>query len=98
MGGVKMGQTHTIGTHKTTVSIDEGFTKVTYHRTAVVKFNIEKIVLNSGEWMTNTTKTRMNQASNQFDLGYTVFQKNFEWFVDYKEKTIPFEDGMILKR
>lgn len=53
-----------IGSHKTKVfTDDEGYTNVVYHETAVVKFNAEKIILNSGGWRTNTTKLRMNQAS-----------------------------------
>ena len=46
-----------------------------------------------------TTKARMNQVSSQFDLGYYVFQKNFEWFVDYNNAVSPFwADVMIIDR
>ena len=65
-----MTQLHTIGTHATTVAAVGGMTHVTYHQTVVVRFNHEHIILNSGGYRTATTKTRMNQASNQFDLGY----------------------------
>ena len=30
-----------------------------------------------------TTKKKMNQASNQFNLGYEVFQKDWYWFIDF---------------
>ena len=87
-----------VGTHKTTVKTKDGVTKVTYHWTDVVKFANKRIVLNSGGWHTVTTKTRMNQASNQFELGYQVFQKDWTWYVDYKGQTLDFQDGMLLVR
>lgn len=37
----------------------------------------------------------MNQASNQFGLGYSVYQKKGEWFVDYKGTTHKFDKDMI---
>ncbi len=70
-----------IGTHKTTVSTSDGVTRVTYHTTNVVTFDTDKITLRTGGWPTKTTKLRMNQASEQFDLGYRVYQKDFDWYV-----------------
>ena len=87
-----------VGTHKTSIYTEAGFTQVRYVNTAVVKFNSEKIILNSGKWKTVTTKTRMNQASNQFDLGYRVFQKDSNWFVEWKGETLDFFDGIELTR
>jgi hypothetical protein len=100
-----MSQSHTVGTHKTKVRTNgeypNGVTSVTYHNTDVVKFTNEWIVLDSGGWQTFTTKARMVQAANQFGLGFTVYQKNFEWFVarfgDW-DNPIPFVDGMVLTR
>ena len=79
-----------IGSHKTSVFTEDGITRIVYHNTAVVKFNNDEIILNSDGWNTVTTKTRMNQASNQFDLGYRVYQKNFDWFVEHNGKTHEF--------
>ena len=55
------------------------------------------VILDSGGWRTPTTKLRMNQASRQFGLGFHVYQKNFDWFVDLprQNRTLPFEDGMV---
>ena len=95
-----MSQQHKVGSHKTSVFTDsEGFTNVVYHSTPVVKFSEskDKIILNSGGYRTNTTKTRINQASNQFRLGFTVFQKKFDWFIKNAiGETLPFSDNMIL--
>lgn len=86
-----MSQQNKIGTHKTSIFAEDGLMRVVYHETAVVSFNDSKIILNTGGWQTNTTKTRMNQTSNQFALGFQVYQKNFDWFVSYKNQTIKFE-------
>ncbi len=95
-----MGQQHTLGKVATSVYTDkiDGFTKVVYHSTVVVKWDNVKIVLNSGGWRTLTTKTRMNQASSQFGLGFGVYQRAGKWFVDYKGEIIDFQDNMILER
>lgn len=93
-----MSQTHTIGKHATTVGRDvDGTIRVTYHWTNVVTVNPDgSIILDSGGYRSATTKTRMNQASNQLHLAFAVFQKDFDWFVGYKGETLPFEDGMVL--
>jgi len=93
-----MAQMYRIGKHATSVFDDDGVMTVVYHDTAVVRFDEKKIILASGGWETQTTKTRMNQASNQFGLGYSVFQRNFEWFVEWKGEILPFHSGMVLKR
>ena len=93
-----MARQNTIGSHKTTVSTTFGTTSICYHDTVVVSFSTSKITLNSGVWHTSTTKARMNQASRQFGLGFSIFQRDFEWFVDYKNETLPFYDGMQLDR
>ena len=87
-----------VGAHKTAVLVEDGQLTVIYHNTAVVKANFGKIVLNSGGWQTQTTKLRMNQASNEYNLGFEVFQRDYEWFVDFKGETIPFTDEMVLVR
>jgi hypothetical protein len=94
-----MGQMQTLSRNNTRISTDNGTTSITLHSTVVVQFSRDRIRLHSGGWQTVTTKARMNQASNQFGLGYTVFQKDFEWFVTLPSGyTIPFEDGMTFQR
>ncbi len=94
-----MSQMSTLGRVATTVRTNEhGETVVTYHSTPVVTFDQETITLDTGGWYSQTTKTRMNQASNQFALGYWVFQKNFHWFVQYYGRTIPFEGRTLTLR
>ena len=78
-----MGQTRTIGTTATTIGRNEnGAMVVRYHATPVVTVNPGGLItLNTGGYFTHTTKSRMNQAANQFDLGYQVYQKAYAWFV-----------------
>lgn len=93
-----MGQQTRVGEHATTVSCDDGFYRVVYHSTTVVKWDSREIILNSNGYRTSTTKTRMNQASAQFNLGFRVYQEDFNWFVQFNGEVIPFTDGMILER
>lgn len=50
------------------------------------------VKLNSGGFMTATTKQRMNEFSN-----VSVSQKKGEWTVTANGKDIPFKDGMVIK-
>lgn len=76
-----MSQTRKVSGVKTSVRVVNGETAVRYHSTDVVSFDCKKITLRSGGYRTLTTKLRMNQASNQFDLGYSVYQKDGGWYV-----------------
>jgi hypothetical protein len=94
-----MSQTQRLGTVATNIRTEGNFTIIRYHDTDVVKFTPEVIVLDNGGWQTATTKTRMNQASNQFGLDYTVKQKGFSWSVEYKGKIHQFKnDKCFLSR
>lgn len=98
--GLIMAQQQTIGRTATTITTENGTTKIRYHSTVIVEFNHEKIILNSGGWYTATTKTRMNQTSSQFDLGFSISQKDYEWrvYVHRLDVTLPFYDNMIILR
>ena len=89
-GWLIMANMERIGEHKTTVLNKDNSIEVYYHDTMVVSVSGKYLTLNNGGYYTATTKTRMNQTSNQYDLGYRVFQKNFDWFVDFEGETIPF--------
>ncbi len=96
-----MAQQQRIGTVHTTVkTVENNIIEVTYHGTAVVQWNpIERLVtLDTGGYFTATTKTRMNQASNQFKIGYQVFAKDGKWYAKYRRSIIPFglkENGSL---
>ena len=69
-----------------------------YHGTCVVRYSPSKetVTLNSNGWLTVTTKRRMNQASNQFHLGFQVVQRAGDWYVcrPGHDKMLPYHDGM----
>jgi len=91
-----MAQQQRVGKTATKIGVNEqGETEIVYHSTAVVTFDNEKITLDDGGWATNTTKRRMNQASNQFGLGYRVYSKDWQWYVDYKGEVIPFQNQQL---
>lgn len=87
-----------IGKGNTTIVTKNGITNITFHSTVVVSFDDKTITLDSGGWLTKTTKDRMNQTSNQFDLGFNVYQKNGNWYIDFKNSTTAFGDGIKLLR
>lgn len=94
-----MSQQNKLGTGHTTVKTDKaGITTVTFWNTDIVMFDNKTITLTSGGYYTATTKTRMNQASNQFNLGYQVKQENYKWYVYFQDRKFIFNDGMILSR
>ena len=48
-------------------------------------------------YQTTTTKSRLNALLSAFGMdGEYVFQKNFQWFVQYNGGPIPFFSGMRL--
>lgn len=87
-----MSQTKEVRGTATHIGTENGDTVIRYHDTDVVRFNGAIITLNTGGYKTVTTKRRMNQASEQFSLGYAVFQRGGDWFVDFQGKTYPFAD------
>jgi hypothetical protein len=55
------------------------------------------IQLFDGGYQTKTTKSRLNALLKEHGLpGEYVFQKNFEWFINYAGSVIPFFSGMRL--
>lgn len=73
-------------------------TVVTYHNTDVAaaanQHGLLRVVLNPGGWFTATTKLRMNQFANQYGLPFSVYQKDYEWYVGVGDKSFEL-DGPI---
>tara|TARA_R110002012_G_scaffold316336_1_gene531167 strand:+ start:35 stop:352 length:318 start_codon:yes stop_codon:yes gene_type:complete len=76
-----------------TVREDGGF-GIKLHKTEVVIHYPDRVVLDSGGWLTVTTKARMNEFT---DL--SIYQDNYQWFVDgiVSNTSIPFADGMTIQ-
>jgi len=76
-----------------TVREDGGF-GIKLHNTEVVIHYPDRVVLDSGGWLTVTTKSRMNEFT---DL--RIYQDNYDWFVDgiVSNTSIPFTYGMTIQ-
>lgn len=75
---------------------------VTYHDTDVViasgsDLTGYDVILNTGGWKTATTKTRMNQFSNEYGLPFNVYQRDYTWYIAVPGKAddIVFDDTAI---
>ena len=63
---------------------------------ATYDHNLRAIKISSCGWDTPTTKSRLNAILSEVKYGCSIFQKQFEWFVSYREDVKDFFDGMIL--
>ena len=67
------------------------------HGNLIARIGETWIELFDGGYQSNTTKSRLNAILSEFGLpGEGVFQKNFQWFVNYNGFPIPFFSGMRL--
>ena len=66
------------------------------HMIATYDHNLKAIKISSCGWETPTTKSRLNAILQEVKYGCSVFQKNFDWFVSYRDEVKDFFDGMIL--
>lgn len=90
-----------LSTYKTTIEPRgrPGLFAIRYCMTDIVVFDANTVTLDSGGWRTVTTKRKMQQASNQFGLGYGIWQEDHCWYVSrYQGDKVPFVDGMTFPR
>ena len=66
------------------------------HKIAVYDHKNEAVKLNSFGYKTNTTKSRLNAILDEVKYGAKVFQRQFDWYLSYNNRTVDFWDGMIL--
>ena len=83
-----------------TVLNDQDVVAVILHNTTVMMFShkLGKIRLDSGRWLTPTTKTAINNGLTQLEkmIGQSlpkIVQKKGQWFLTDGQK---FEDGMVI--
>lgn len=88
-----MAQTQQVRGVQTAVYSDGKNIEVFYHKTCVVTIRPDSVTLRTGGWRTVTTKLRMNQAANQYGLGFTVSQKDGDWTVNCRDgRKLKFDD------
>jgi hypothetical protein len=67
------------------------------HGNLIARIGETWIELFDGGHQSTTTKSRLNAILREFGMdGECVFQKNFNWFVNYNGSPIPFFSGMRL--
>ena len=66
------------------------------HNIATLDHSTNALKISSCGYETVTTKSRLNALLEEVKYGAKVFQKNFNWFVSYRNQTASFWDGMIL--
>jgi hypothetical protein len=71
--------------------IDNGY-KIRLHDTDIITYQNGYYTLNSGGWYSRTTKERLNKYTP-----FWIYQKNYEWYIDYDNKTLTFNDNIKIK-
>ena len=74
----------------------EGEADVYLHGNHIATVKSNSIIIKDGGWQSNTTKSRLNALLDEFSYGTRVFQKNWTWFVGYKNVSEDFVSGMEL--
>ena len=84
----------------TQVITDNGISRVFLHGNHIATYNYanKELSLYDGGWQSNTTKSRLNALCYELATGFSVFQKNWNWFVsDFQSKTVKdFTDGITV--
>ena len=66
------------------------------HSIATYDHALKAVKISSCGWETVTTKSRLNAILQEVKPGCGIFQKQFEWFVSFRDDVKAFWDGMIL--
>lgn len=61
------------------------------HATDIIKWQGNKVILNSGGFQTHTTKQRLNQY---LPGNIRVYQKDYNWYIEKDGKTSDFSDNI----
>jgi hypothetical protein len=76
-------------------------TVVKYHATevaAAARNDLRlKVVLNPGGWFTVTTKLRMNQFATEYGLPFSVYQKDYSWYVAVDGDTYELDGPLLME-
>ena len=82
----------------TSVVINDSNDALVYlHGNFIAKVSQYAVNLFDGGWQSVTTKSRLNAILNEFHYGSSVYQRNWNWFVNLQSGgTIPFYSGIEL--
>ena len=66
------------------------------HQIATLDHNNQAVKLSSCGYQTVTTKSRLNAILDEVKDGAKVYQKNWDWFVSFRQSKTSFFDGIVL--
>ena len=70
-------------------TIENCFVYLHGNHIATYNYDKQELSLFDGGWQSNTTKSRLNALCYEFATGFSVFQKNWNWFVsDFQSKVV----------
>lgn len=69
---------------------------IIYINTIIFIKENNKITLNSDGWRTNTTKKLINKGFDITYKPYTLYQKDFKWYLKINEEVKEFRDNITL--
>jgi hypothetical protein len=96
---MNMARMDKLSTYRTTIAQAGDLTAITYHSTQIVAFDRHNVSLRTGGWDSVTTRRKMNQAANQFGLGYSVYRDKGASYVRTPAGAVrPLEDNMTFSR
>ena len=73
---------------------------------ATYNYTLKELELYDGGWQSNTTKSRLNALLFEFATGFSVFQKNWDWYISDFQNNIKdfffngvtvYSDGVFIK-
>lgn len=80
--------------HNTYVVKDGDRYAVRYHTTNIVTYTPNHAIVNTNGWTTSTTSFRINKL---IPMRFSIFQKNWKWYVWDRDNdtTFDYHDGMV---
>ena len=78
-------------------TIENCFVYLHGNHIATYNYANRELALYDGGWQSNTTKSILNALCYELATGFSVFQKNWEWFVsDFQNTVVDFTDGITV--
>ena len=78
-------------------TIENCFVYLHGNHIATYNYANKELSLYDGGWQSVTTKSRLNALCYELATGFSVFQKNWDWFVsDFQNTVVDFTDGITV--
>ena len=78
-------------------TIENCFVYLHGNHIATYNYANKELSLYDGGWQSNTTKSRLNALLFEFATGFSVFQKNWDWYIsDFQNNIKDFCNGFTV--